>query len=433
MEKYKENILDRIGIPHALAWGYLGILIFMMGDGVEQGWLSKYLIDGGLTEAESALVFTVYGVTIGISSWLSGVLSDVWGVRRTMFYGLIIYLLGVIGFVSIGLGGFNFALMLIMYGIKGFGYPLFAYTFLVWIAKKSPGSMLGKAVGWFWFVFTGGLSVLGAIYASWATTAIGYIPTLWSAVIWALIGALFALVFMKFKTKNETEKAPSKKATINGLFNGFTIIKKEPKVGIAGIIRLINTITLFGFPVFMPLYMEGAGFTESEWLHIWAVAVGGNIIFNLIFGFVGDMIGWRKTIMWFGCVGCTITTLLFYYSAQIFPNNIVFVMICGFLWGMTLAGYVPLSALVPSLVKEEKGAAMSILNLGAGLSAFLGPAIIGIVYWLGGSGTVIIWTFAALYIITAFLSRFIALPEEKLGTPRQIRKLELAQLKLTEK
>lgn len=153
MEKYKENILDRIGIPHALAWGYLGILIFMMGDGVEQGWLSKYLIDGGLTEAESALVFTVYGVTIGISSWLSGVLSDMWGVRRTMFYGLIIYLLGVIGFVSIGLGGFNFALMLIMYGIKGFGYPLFAYTFLVWIAKKSPGSMLGKAVGWFWFVF----------------------------------------------------------------------------------------------------------------------------------------------------------------------------------------------------------------------------------------------------------------------------------------
>ncbi|MBK5721906.1 MFS transporter [Dysgonomonas sp. Marseille-P4677] len=427
MEKYKENFLDKIGIPHALAWGYLGVLIFMMGDGVEQGWLSKYLVDRGLSETESALVFTVYGITIGVSSWLSGVLSDMWGVRKTMFYGLIIYLIGVIGFVGIALAQFNFTLMLALYAVKGFGYPLFAYTFLVWIAKKSPQSMLGKAVGWFWFVFTGGLSVLGAIYASWATIAIGYIPTLWTAVLWALIGAVFALVFMKFKTGNEKEEN-SKKSTIKDLLNGLTIIKREPKVGIAGIIRTINTITLFGFPVFMPLYMQGQGFTEAEWLHIWAVAVGGNIIFNLIFGFVGDIIGWRKTVLWFGCVGCTITTLLFYYSPQILPNNITFVMVCGFLWGMTLAGYVPLSALVPSLVKVEKGAAMSILNLGAGLSAFVGPAIIGIVYSLGGSGSAIIWSFAILYVITAILSRFIALPEEAIGTPRQIRKMELERL-----
>ena len=34
------NIFDRVGIPSSLAWGYLGILIFMMGDGLEQGWLS---------------------------------------------------------------------------------------------------------------------------------------------------------------------------------------------------------------------------------------------------------------------------------------------------------------------------------------------------------------------------------------------------------
>ena len=167
-------------------------------------------------------------------------------------------------------------------------------------------------------------------------------------------------------------------------------------------------------------------------MHIWAVAVGGNIIFNLIFGFVGDILGWRRTVTWFGCVGCTITTLLFYYSPQIVPNSITFVMVCGFLWGMTLAGYVPLSALVPSLVKEEKGAAMSILNLGAGLSAFVGPAIIGLVYSLGGGGTAIIWSFAGLYVLTIFLCKFIALPEEKLGTPRQIRKIELERMKSQE-
>lgn len=429
MEKIKETILDKIGIPHVLAWGYLGVLIFMMGDGVEQGWLSPYLIDRNFTVDDSALMFSVYGITIGISSWLSGVLSDILGVRKTMFCGLIIYLLGVVGFVGIALDQFNYPLMLVMYAIKGFGYPLFAYTFLVWIAKKSPNAMLGKAVGWFWFVFTGGLSVLGAIYARWAIHALGHIPTLWTAIIWALIGALFALVFMKFNVPNanKTNEETPKESKMKELLRGFTIMIKVPKIGISGIIRTINTTTLFAFPVFLPTYMIKQGFTEDQWLFIWAVAVGGNIIFNLIFGFVGDFIGWRKTVMWFGCGGCTVGSLLFYYAPQIFPGSMVFVMICGFFWGAMLAGYVPLSALVPSLVKEEKGAAMSILNLGAGLSAFVGPAIIKLVFpSFGNEG--VIWTFAILYIISGILSKFIALPDEKIGTPRQIRKMELEKL-----
>ena len=43
-----------------------------------------------------------------------------------------------------------------------------------------------------------------------------------------------------------------------------------------------------------------------------------------------------------------------------------------------LAGYVPLSALVPSLVDKDKGAAVSVLNLGAGLAAFVGPLIVAL-------------------------------------------------------
>ncbi|MDR1160796.1 MAG: MFS transporter, partial [Tannerellaceae bacterium] len=342
MEHSKETFLDRIGIPQPLAWGYLGILIFMMGDGMEQGWLSPYLIEKGMTVGQSALLFTVYGITIGIASWFSGVLADMLGAKKTMFYGFVIYLIGVIGFVSIGLGQFNYPLMLVMYAIKGFGYPLFSYTFLVWIAYKSPKAMLGKAVGWFWFVFTGGLSVLGALYSSWAINFFGHITTLWTAVLWALVGALFALVFMKFENiaATQTEKNESK---LKNLLKGLTIMKKEPKIALAGIVRIIDTAPQFGFPVFLPMYMLEQGFSEGEWLHIWAVALLGNIIFNLIFGFVGDYVGWRKTIMWFGCVGCTIGTLLFYYAPQILPGSIFFVMFGGFFWGAMMAGYVPLS------------------------------------------------------------------------------------------
>src|SRR6185369_17927659 len=38
-------ILDRLGIYPPLVWGYVGLLFFMIGDGVEAGYLSKYLVD----------------------------------------------------------------------------------------------------------------------------------------------------------------------------------------------------------------------------------------------------------------------------------------------------------------------------------------------------------------------------------------------------
>ena len=81
------TIFDKIGLPKPLAWAYLGILIFMMGDGIEQGWLSPYLIGRGLSLEQSAGLFTMYGVTIAISAWFSGVLAEAYGVKRTMFAG----------------------------------------------------------------------------------------------------------------------------------------------------------------------------------------------------------------------------------------------------------------------------------------------------------------------------------------------------------
>jgi len=125
---------------------------------------------------------------------------------------------------------------------------------------------------------------------------------------------------------------------------------------------------------------------------------------------VGDKLGWRNTVMWFGGVGCGITTLLFFYSPVLFGDNFWLVMITGVLWGALLAGYVPLSALVPSLVKKDKGAAMAILNLGAGLAVFVGPAIVGIfIGSLGNEG--VVWILAILYFISALLTRFITLPD----------------------
>lgn len=402
-----KTFAGKIGLPPGLSWGYLGVLIFMMGDGVEQGWLSPYLIEQGMSIQQSASLFTAYGITIAISSWFSGVLAEGFGPKKTMLMGLLLYILGTVGFVGYGLNELNYGIMLITYAIRGFGYPLFAYSFLVWITYSSPQKALGRAVGWFWFVFTGGLNVFGAYYSSWAIKHLGYLDTLWSSIFWVLVGAFFALVLNKDKFQSGATGASSK---AQELAKGLTILKEEPKVLLGGIVRIINTTAQFAFPVFLPTYMALHGFSTTEWLQIWGTIFTANIAFNLIFGFVGDRLGWKNTVMWFGGVGCALTTLLFFYSPLIFGSSFWLVMLSGVLWGALLAGYVPLSALVPSLVSKDKGAAMAILNLGAGLAVFVGPAIVGIFIGIAGNEGVV-WILAGLYVLSAILTKFITLPD----------------------
>ncbi len=401
-----QRIADKMGIPPSLLSGYLGILLFMMGDGMEQGWLSPYLIEKGMSVQQTATLYTAYGVTIAIASWFSGVMAESFTAKKTMLIGLLIYLAGTAGFIGIGMETLDFPVMLLTYALRGFGYPLFAYSFLVWISYVTPPAKLGRAVGWFWFVFTGGLNVLGAFYSSWAIEALGHIPALWSAVFWVLLGAVFALVLNKAPFHRNEEAQKNK---LRELTKGLTIVREEPKVLMGGIVRVINTTAQFAFPVFLPTYMAIYGFTTTEWLYIWGTIFTSNIIFNLIFGFVGDRLGWRNTIIWFGGIGCGLTTLLLYYIPQFTSGAYWMVMLAGIAWGACLAGYVPLSALVPSLVKKDKGAAMAILNLGAGLAVFAGPAIVGLFIGPFGSEGVI-WILAGLYFFSAFLTRFIQLP-----------------------
>ncbi|MBQ2423476.1 MAG: MFS transporter [Alistipes sp.] len=401
------NIFERTGLPKSLIWGFLGVLIFMMGDGIEQTWLSKYIESQGL---DNELLFTVYGIAIAISSWLSGVIAETIGVRKTMWLGYLIYLVGMAGFAGLGMTGLNYPTLLATYAIKGFAYPLFAYTFIVWITYRVGKDSLSSAQGWFWFVFTGGLNVLGAYYGAFTKEAIGIVPTLWTSIIFVTLGAIFALVINKCPDTNlfadNSVKTSGNK--LRELIHGLGIMKREPKVLMGGIVRVINSISQFAFVVFMPLYFASHGMSDTDWGLIWGSVFIFNIVFNLIFGIVGDKLGWSQTIIWFGGVGCAVGVLLFYYAPEIW-NNFWFILACGGFWCVMLAGYVPLSALVPSLVDKDKGAAVSVLNLGAGLATFIGPLLVKLLEKpIGYAG--IVWVIAALYIVSSILTYYIAKP-----------------------
>lgn len=324
--------LTKMGMPPTLFWGYVGVLIFMMGDGLELAWISPYLHDHGLSVQQTAILTTCYGVTIAIGSWLSGVLVEIIGPRKVMLLGTGLYIIGHAIFVGLAIPTMNYNIMIPSYAIRGFGYPLFAYSFLVWVAYRSPQKRLGAAVGWFWFVFTGGLSVLGSFYSSFAIQLFGHFFTLWTAIIWVLIGTFLA-VFVNRDQFMIEEKGHGFKEHFSEVLAGITILKREPRVAVACVVRIINQAAQYAFPLFLPIYLASKGIATTTWLNIWGTIFIANIIFNLIFGALSDKIGWKNTISYIGGVGCAIFTLGLYFVPELFTGNVFIVGTVGFLWG----------------------------------------------------------------------------------------------------
>jgi polyol permease family len=418
-DEFAGSPLLRLGIFPPLVWGYVGLLFFMIGDGVEAGYLSKYLVDRGIaSEHDVALIFTAYGITVAISAWLSGALSDLCGPRQVMAIGLAIWAVFEVGFLLLGVAPGSYAMIMTMYALRGFGYPLFAYGFLVWITVAAPKQRLGTAVGWFWFALTGGLFTSSSLIASFLIPTIGPYATLWVSLGLVIVGGVVALVGLQEPT-GKHRLAPPGSHPVRTLLSSVSIAWEEPKTAIGSIVRVINTAPQNGFLVFLPIYFtETIGFSLEQWLRLLFFMFLSNIIWNLLFGFLGDKLGWRETVAFCGGVGSAITTLLLYYVPHSlggkYSLDIVYplAVIAAILYGATLAGYVPLSALMPSLAPHNKGAAMSLLNLGAGASNWVGPAIVWLFKPSLGVGGVM-WIYAVLYIISAVLTMFLTLPPEE--------------------
>jgi polyol permease family len=412
-EKPPLPLLERLGIHPPLAWGFLAVLLLMCACGVESGFLSAYLVNKGISASAVALVFTAYGATATFASWLSGALSDLWGPKRVMFLGLVIWLVFHVVFLWLGVAPGNYPLLLFFYGMRGFGFPLFAYGFLVWITVATPARNLGTSLGWFWFAFAAGFPTLGSLIASYLVPRVGEYQTLWWALVF-VAGAGLALAGTRDPTGTR-RLAPPSENPIKTLIFSATIAWRIPKIGIGGIVRTINTAAQLGFLVFLPVYCTTqVGFTLTQWLRLLTALSVTNVIFNLLFGIIGDKFGWRRTVALFGGVGCAVTTLLLYYSMQGHPANYTLAVIAGMFYGATLSAYTPLGAIMAALAPDRKGAAMSILNLGAGASAWAGPAIVGIFLPLVGVGGVM-WIFAVLYAISAVLTAFMKVAEDPAG------------------
>jgi len=132
---------------------------------------------------------------------------------------------------------------------------------------------------------------------------------------------------------------------------------------------------------------------------------------NLLFGIISDKVGWSRTIALCGGVGSAITTLPLYYVPQIFGANCTLCVIACAMHGATLAGYVLLSALMPSLAPRSPRR-RHVNAQPRRRRQYVGRACHRpcLPHPLGVGG--VMWIFAVLYLISAVLAMMLKLPNE---------------------
>src|SRR5690606_19769019 len=125
------GLLEKWGLPAPLLLGYVGLLLFMIGDGVESGFIAPFMADHGAgDDIRASYVITVYGVAVMLASWLSGALSELWGPRRVMMLGFAIWIVFEVLFLADVVTGGYYTLMNVFSGILGICCSMFTYMLL---------------------------------------------------------------------------------------------------------------------------------------------------------------------------------------------------------------------------------------------------------------------------------------------------------------
>jgi polyol permease family len=420
------------GMPVLLFWGYLAVGIFMTGDGIEVAFLSRYMVDIGFSGEQAALLFTVYGATAAVASWLSGVLGEVYGPHRVMSLGAVWWVVCQVLFLHFGLAAHDYGLMLFLYGLRGFAYPLFFYAFFVLVVQKTPHHRLASAVGWIWAMFMIGFGTVATFLPKLTIPRIGYMGTLWLSVLWAAIGGVIAMTSLRkvsAPSLGEDGRPLPLGDKLREISRGLTLIFENRDIFLALVIRVICNLALYGVPVIMPLYYtsQRIGFSMDDWLLIYLVMNLVQPVTNVLWGIVGDRIGWLRQMRWAGFVGCGIANLLLFYLPLNFPAALGMAMLAALCFAFSVTAFVPMGAIFPMIAPEHKGAAVSVQNLGGGLSNLMGPAIATLVLrYYGSDGPIVDSTrsimliYAGFYFIAAVLTCFIRLQQ-----PRGVRAKEL--------
>ena len=265
MNNLEHETKQWMGLPLNLLWGYVAIALFMTGDGFELAFLSKYITDLGFTEAQSSAAFTVYGLAAALAAWISGVFAEIITPRKAMLIGFAMWCIFHVLFLIFGLGGENYFFIMLFYGIRGFAYPLFLYSFIVMIVQNVKSTQISPSMGWFWTTYSVGIGVFGSFIPSITIPMMGEMGTLWLALAFCFAGGLVALLMLRNVNSDSHMHDLPMKEKFSELSRAITLLITNRNILFSSWVRIINTLSLFGFAVIMPMmFTRELGFTTSQ-------------------------------------------------------------------------------------------------------------------------------------------------------------------------
>ncbi len=405
--------IQRVGFPTDLAGGFLAVIIFVIGDGIEAVWITNYLSSAevGFSVSQASTIVTSYGVVVALAAFLSGALCDAISPRRVMLIGVLSFLLFDALFILVGLPSGNMALVMLFYGLRGFGYPMLAYGFLTWVMMVTPPERQSSASGWFWFSFSLGMQIIGSYLSSVLLVPVGHIHTLWIGWVLAAVGGGATLAFLRRHPSSGHTKDIS---VTQSLSEGVSVLWRHPKVSLMGIVKVINLAGQYGMQVYYIVYLQKVyGMAESRAILTFTIFGVVAVIGDVVWGVAGDRLGWRNTLQW-AATPITAASLVYLYVIPMVAGPSFPLIALGMAGvGIGLSAHVPTTPLIMAHAKGETGNALAILNLGAGLGAFVGPAVVALL--IGNENTAAGYAgpalaLAGLYVISFLLLFALKLP-----------------------
>ena len=258
----------------------------MVGDGVESGYLSPYLVGArALADHGCVGVHDLWrrgrcgGVALGCAVGCVGTAPCDYARA-----GAVAGLRGAVPDGGVALRG-SLWLVLLTYGLRGLGYPLFAFGFSGVDHGRCTQAPPGIGHG----------MVLVCVYRRSANAGLRCGELLCAAhrrlqhavgfdragARWA--GWCFCSAFASCVVRGGSCRR--RRRPIRALLGSIAIAWQKPKTGIACLVRVINTAPEFGFFIFLPTFFTSVvGFTMTAWLRLLSAIFLSNIIWNLLFG-----------------------------------------------------------------------------------------------------------------------------------------------------
>lgn len=402
----KNIIVNKTGIAEELFWGYVGLIFFMLGATIETSWFSSYLTTIGFQVKVVSLLFSFYGIFVAFFSWITSFLVNRFSIKKVMIVSLLLALFST-GILLFGLTTKQVWLIFLGYMLRGTVYPLFAYSFLVAVTIQTPAKKLGRGTSWFWLCFNLGMTIIGPVFATRLLKLFDPFFVFIAGAGLIFIGGVITVARCEIRRTKDTP------ATVwTEMKEGIQILFQFPRLSIGLLVKGINNIGQFGFVIMMPIFLLQHQFTLVQWTSAWAICYVVNSFAGIFFGSLGDKYGWRKIVTLFSGTITGLSCLLLIIVINYFPGNFILLLLAFIVFAIGIAAFTPLSALIPSMVPDNKVAAVSVLNLGSGLSNFFGPILVTLLFQqYGGNFTLIV--FAVLYFAGSLLSTQLKTPADE--------------------